>query len=406
MISVLQAQQIIDQQTGALLSGAVPLGQAHGRVLREPVASSEDLPPFDRSAMDGYAVLADDPTEEFEVVDEIRAGMALDRQLQPGQAIRIFTGARLPGPGLKVIMQEHVETRAGRMRLRQRTAASNVRLRGEDARAGEVLLEPGTTLDATAVALLASVGKVSLLVSKQPRILHLTTGDEIVPPEQTPAEGQIRNSNASLISALCREHGVDAVNHRHAGDDLPSLLQIVSEAKAETYDLVLISGGSGAGAYDFSAELFRHLGATIHFREVNVRPGKPLIFGSSAAQIIFGLPGNALSHFVCFHLFVRRALDRLLARPAQGAMRGFLAEKMPDTLNARETWWPAQASLRDGRLECRALPWKSSGDITRLPAANALIQVPSSTSHLAAGTMIELLLTESVIPSLSRDQFS
>jgi molybdopterin molybdotransferase len=280
----------------------------------------------------------------------------------------------------------------------KRTSASNVRLRGEDSKAGVVLLTPGITLDATAVALLASVGKTSVLVSKQPRILHLTTGDEIVSPEQTPKPGQIRNSNASLISALCREHGDDAVSHFHAGDNLPSLLKIFSDAKAETYDMVLISGGSGQGTYDFSAELFRHLGAAIHFREVNVRPGRPLIFGTTAqSQIVFGLPGNALSHFVCFHLFVRRVLDRLLTRPGSTATRGFLAESMSDTMNARETWWPAQASLKNGRLECRALPWKSSGDITRLPSANALIQVPASTSHLDAGTMVELLLTRNLI---------
>jgi molybdopterin molybdotransferase len=395
MISVLQAQELIDQHTSALATETLPLSAVHGRVLRELVASSEDLPPFDRSAMDGYAIRADDPADEFDVVAEIRAGQAIDWQLQPGQAIRIFTGARLPGQGLKVVMQEHVERSDRRIRLLKRTPASNVRRQGEDARAGEVLLEPGTALDATAVALLASVGKTFLLVSKQPRILHLTTGDEIVPPEQTPAPGQIRNSNAPLISALCREHGVDAVSHFHAGDDLTALLEILTKTKAETYDLVLISGGSGQGTYDFSAELFRHLGATIHFREVNVRPGKPLIYGTAPAQIIFGLPGNALSHFVCFHLFVRRALDRLLARPASTAMRGFLAEPMPDTLNARETWWPAQATLKKGRLECRALPWKSSGDITRLPAANALMNVPASTSHLAAGTMVDLLLTRS-----------
>ena len=394
MITVLQAQESIEKHTNPLSAETVSLGQAHGRVLREPVASTEDLPPFDRSAMDGYAVLENDPADEFAVIGEVRAGQSIDREIQPGQAVRIFTGARLPGSGLKVIMQEHVEARDGRIRLIKRIPVSNVRLRGEDARAGEVLLEPGTILDATAVALLASLGKTSPLVSRQPRILHLTTGDEIVPPEQMPASGQIRNSNAFLISALCREHGVDAVSHFHAGDDLPALLQIVSEAKAETYDLVLISGGSGGGDYDFSAEIFRHLGATIHFREVNVRPGKPLIFGTTAmGQVVFGLPGNALSHFVCFQLFVRRALDRLLARPSSTVMKAFLAALLPDTHNTRETWWPAQAGYKEGRLECRALPWKSSGDITRLPAANALIQVPASTLQLDAETMVELLST-------------
>ena len=217
MTRVTEAQELIRKHAAALAEEAVPLAKAHGRMLREPVASAEDVPAFDRSAMDGYAVLANDPAEELEVVAEIRAGQSLDRELQPGEAIRILTGARLPGPGLKVVMQEHVEARGTRIRLTKRTPAFNVRLRGEDARAGEVLLEPGALIDATAVALLASVGKATLLVSRQPRILHLTTGDEIVPPEKTPAMGQIRNSNASLIAGLCRENGAARIDHFHSG---------------------------------------------------------------------------------------------------------------------------------------------------------------------------------------------
>jgi molybdopterin molybdotransferase len=451
MITVLEAQKIIEHHSAPLGEESVALALAHGRILREPVASKDDIPGFDRSAMDGYAVRADDGAEEFEVVGEIRAGQTEDRQLKPGQAIRIFTGARLPGDGLKVVMQEHVEAREGRIRITKRTSNSNVRKRGEDAHAGEVLLEPGKRLDATAVALLASVGKTSIRVSRQPRILHLTTGDEIVPPEQTPESGQIRNSNASLIAGLCREQGVESITHVHAGDDWEKLLSVLTKAEPENYDMILISGGSGGGDYDFSAGLFKHLEATIHFREVNVRPGKPLIFGTAktirhpelvegsdsggkagqlelrqghtdplvsslsqeqsasgpstslrsaqddgalGAQIIFGLPGNALSHFVCFQLFVRPALDRMLARSVASPVSGVLFEAMVDTQNARETWWPARAGLKDGRLECRALPWKSSGDITRLPAANALIHVPASTSHFPAGTMVRLFLTQ------------
>lgn len=397
MISVMQAQQAIRQHAPVLPAESVSLAEAQGRILREPIVSPEDIPPFDRSAMDGYAIRVADAADEFAIVGEIRAGQAIDHQLQAGEAIRIFTGARLPGPDLKVVMQEHVGESEGRIRLLKRTPGSHVRMRGEDARAGEVLIEPGTALDATAMALLASIGKTSLLVSKRPRIFHLTTGDEIVSPEQTPAPGQIRNSNALLISSLCREHGVEVVNHFHAGDNLPALLRVISEAKPESYDVVLISGGSGQGDYDFSAELFSHLEASIHFREVNVRPGKPLIFGAARhgdfSQIIFGLPGNALSHFVCFQLFVRQALDHLLARPVSIPTPAFLSEPMSDTRNARETWWPAQAALREGRLECRALAWKSSGDITRLPASNALIYVPASTSQLDAGTMVEILFT-------------
>jgi molybdopterin molybdotransferase len=393
MIPVSHAQHLIDQHTPPLPSETVPLAQAHGRILRQAIASSEDLPPFDRSAMDGYALRRDDPATDFALVGEIRAGQSIDRTLQPGEAMRIFTGARLPGPGLTVVMQEHTEVHGSRLRILQRVPASHVRRQGEDARAGEVLLESGLALDATALALVASLGQVALQVSRPPRLLHLTTGDEIVPPEQTPRPGRIRNSNATLIAALCREQGLPAVTHQHAGDNWDALLDVLTQAQAETYDLVLISGGSGGGDYDFTADLFQHLGATIHFRAVNVRPGKPLIFGTTASQVIFGLPGNALSHFVCFHLFVRRALDRLLARPSLPPLQAFLVETMPETSNSRETWWPARASLNEGRLEARALPWKSSGDITRLPYANALLHVPASTSHLPVGTRVNLLST-------------
>jgi molybdopterin molybdotransferase len=393
MITVTEARETIARLVAPLPPESVALLQALGCVLREPVASAEDLPTFDRSAMDGYAVRADDAGDAFEVVGEIRAGQVLARVLLPGQALRIFTGAQLPGPGLKVIIQENTEAGDGKLRLVKRSDNTNVRLRGEDARAGEILLEPGSSLEAAALALLATIGKTSILVSRAPRILHLTTGDEVVPPEQTPGAGQIRNSNAPLIAALLAAQGVDRVEHFHAGDDLPAMIDLLNKANTAAYDLILISGGSGPGSYDFSAELFRHLGATIHFREINVRPGKPLIFGTSAAQTVFGLPGNALSHFVCFHLFVRVALDRLLARPLTGTVFGFLAEPMTDTANARETWWPARASLADGRLEWRALPWKSSGDITRLPAANSLIRVPSSTPGLAKESIVEVLLT-------------
>ena len=186
MTSVAKAQEMIEQHTATLPAESLPLAALQGRILREPVAAAEDMPAFDRSAMDGYAIRADDPATDFAIVAEIRAGDALDRELQAGQTIRIFTGARLPGAGLRVVMQEHVEAQGNRMRITKHIPATNIRRRGEDARAGEVLLQPGTTLDATAIALLASIGKTSALVSAQPRILHLTTGDEIIAPDQIP----------------------------------------------------------------------------------------------------------------------------------------------------------------------------------------------------------------------------
>ena len=393
LISVANAQATITQRISPLAAETVTIASAHGRVLREPVATMEDLPPFDRSAMDGYAIRMDDTAKQFEVVREIRAGQSINITLRPGQAVRILTGGRLPGPGLKVIMQEDVDIMGERLLITKTSPASHVRKRGEDAHAGEILVWPGTILDATSLAVLASVGKNAPLVSTLPRILHLTTGDEIVSPDQTPNEGQIRNSNATLIAGLCREQGVDAPTHLHVGDDAVEMVRVLREAQPENFDLVLISGGSGSGTYDFSADLFATLRATILFRSVNVRPGKPLIFGTSAKQAVFGLPGNALSHFVCFHLFVRPALCRLLDLPSPVTTSSHLSEELPDAMNARETWWPARAQIDNGRVTCVPLPWKSSGDITRLPAANALLRVPASTSRLDKGSIVELLFT-------------
>jgi molybdopterin molybdotransferase len=393
MISVAEARDTIRRHAAPLSVETVPLDRAHGRILREPVATSEDVPPFDRSAMDGYAILADDPADEWHVVGEIRAGDATAPPFGPGEALRIFTGARLPAPGLKVVMQEDVVANPPRIRLLRRSDGNHVRRQGEDARAGEILLQPGTRLDATGVALLASVGKTAVPVSRSPRVFHLTTGDEIVDPGQPLAPGQIRNSNGPLIAALCREWGAGEVTHLHARDDLPAMIDLLAGVDIKAHDLILISGGSGGGKYDFTGELLRHLGVEIHFRQVDVRPGKPLLFGTSPAQLVFGLPGNALSHFVCFHLFVRTALKGLLGRSGAPETSVILAEPMLGTGNSRETWWPARTEFHEGRVEVRAVQWKSSGDITRLPGADALIQIPAGTPQLSTGAGVGYLST-------------
>ncbi len=393
MIPVAQARSEIRRRALPLPAEIVPLLEARGRILREPAAAAEDMPPFDRSAMDGYAVRADESAIELEIIGEVRAGGTADFDVQPGMAVRIFTGARLPAPGLKVVMQEDVVAEGKRIRLIRSSGDSHIRRRGEDARAGEALIRPGIALAAAALALLASIGKAAVKVSRAPRVFHLTTGDEIVPPDQPLGPGQIRNSNAFLIGALCREWGAGAVTHRHAPDKMETMIGELAEFGAATHDLVLISGGSGAGKYDFTAELFRHLGAEICFRQVDVRPGKPLIFGASPGQLVFGLPGNAMSHYVCFHLFVRLALERLIERDESVLAEAVLAESLEDLSNSRETYWPARLVVDKGLIKVQPLPWKSSGDITRLPGTEALFRVLAKTPRLPAGARVAYLPT-------------
>jgi molybdopterin molybdotransferase len=177
----------------------VILADAAGRVLREPVRAPEDQPPFDRSSLDGLAVRLDHQGAQFRVVDEIRAGDWMPRALQPGKTVRIATGAALPCDGLQVVMKEDARVEAGQLTVVQRDDERNIRFRGEDAPAGAVLVEGGSILQPGALALLASVGCTRPLVTQPPRVLHLATGNEIVPPERTPEGGQIRDSNPTLV---------------------------------------------------------------------------------------------------------------------------------------------------------------------------------------------------------------
>jgi len=393
MIPVDDARSALLQHPSILAAKPVPLAAACGRVLREAVAAPHDLPAFDRSAFDGYAINVGDASPDFEIIAELRAGDADQLTVGIGQAVRIFTGARLPAPGLRVVMQEEAGFQGERVILPPGGGAANIRRQGEDARAGEVLLQPGTVLNAAAVALLATLGKTTPLVSRLPRILHVTTGDEIVPAGQTPASGQIRDSNGPLIAALLAEQGIPAPHHLHLPDDPAAVRQAALEAKKGEADLVLVSGGSGPGSHDLSPLFFEHLGCPVRFRNVNVRPGKPILFGADGVRSAFGLPGNPLSHFVCFHLFVRPLLRHLQGLAPESFLTGVTAREMPSLANARETWVPSTSTWEEGRVKLTPLRWQSSGDITRLPAANALMRIPAETPSLASGALVEFLFT-------------
>lgn len=371
----------------------VPLTAAAGRVLREPVRAPEDQPPFDRSAVDGYAVRLNDPGPQFRVVDEIRAGDWKPRLLQRGEAIRIATGGALPGDGLQVVMQEDVRTAGDTITLLRRDADPNLRRRGEDARAGTVLLAPGTVLTPGALALLASVGWITPAVTRLPRVRHVATGNEIVPPDQTPAPGQIRDSNSTLVRAFLASWGLAPEQLRVGEDDWLSRPEICPP-DAEP-DLLLISGGASVGAHDSTRRWLEAAGFTLHVTRTTARPGKPLLVAQRGRTLAFGLPGNPLAHFVCLHLYVRSALEAWSGRAQRTTFApGVLAADLAGEAHARETFWPARWHLQDGAAMLTPLRWRSSGDLTPLAAANALLRVPPGAAGLKRGDRVEFLRTE------------
>jgi molybdopterin molybdotransferase len=367
-----------------------PLAEAFGRVLREKVCASEDLPTTDRSTRDGYAILADDASETFFVVDTLHAADWKPRQLKPGEAVRIATGAALPCDGLRVVMQENVKRNDNQIRILRRENSTNIRLRGEDVRQDQPLVEAGTRLNAGAQAILATVGRVNPLVSPRLRVVHFTTGDEIVPPDQTPKPGQVRDSNSILIRGLLQSFPCD-VEQAHLPEDFERAKAEMEDwkLKIENADLLLVSGGASVGEKDFTRPLLEWLGFEIVFSQVNMRPGRPLIFGQNGPRIAFGLPGNPLSHFVCFHLFVAAALAKLAGEEPKKFLRGRLAGKLADAACPRETLWPA----RFDPAGLHPLAWTSSGDVTCLTETNALIRVPANRDALEAGEEVEFLPT-------------
>jgi molybdopterin molybdotransferase len=367
-----------------------PLAEAYGRVLRETVCAPEDLPPFDRSARDGYAILSTDKAEHFTIVDTLHAADWKPRSLQFGQAVRVATGTTLPCGNLRVVMQEHVSRDGDRITVLKKDDVSNIRLRGEDVKAGQPLVKTGVRLNAGALALLATAGCAQPLVSPRPRVAHFTTGDELVPTHQTPEPGQIRDSNSILIRGLLEGIPCD-LEQAHLPEDFETAWRQLNPGHLAETDLILISGGASVGDKDFTCPLLERLGFEIVFTQVNVRPGKPLIFGIDGARVAFGLPGNPLSHFVCFHFAVALALARLAGGSVPTFLRAALAAKLDDKPCPRETLWPAHFEWNTGAPRLRPLVWASSGDLTCLPEANALICLPPNQGSLATGAVVDFL---------------
>jgi len=394
-IEVADVWRLLDERVLALGPERLPLAQAVGRYLAEEIKNDANQPPFDRSAMDGYAFIPASGPATFHIVGTVKAGEVAVRTLQPGDALRIFTGAALPIPGMAVLMQEEARVEGEWLHVNRRIEpGENVRAQGSDARQGEVLLAAKSFLGPVELALLASVGAVQPLVGPAPRVAHATTGDEIVSPAVTPGPGQIRNSNQVLIRALL-EGLMPATNiqQEHWGDDPVGAAARLAAEPFASADVVLISGGASVGDHDYAARILERAGYELPIRKINSRPGRPLIVGFRGKQIAFGLPGNPVSHFVCYHLFVHHALRLLRGLKRTNSQPLALLEPLRDCANRRPTYWPAKLELDAAtRLPAvRPLQWNNSGHLAGLVGAQALFCVPANTKELPAGSRVDTL---------------
>jgi molybdopterin molybdotransferase len=281
-------------------------------------------------------------------------------------------------------MLEDTVSEADRVLIRVAPTRKHVRLRGSHAKSGDVLLPEGAVVNAGAVALLASVGAPEPLVSAEVRVAHLVTGSELVPANSEPPPGFIRDSNSPLVAALLAEARANRTFHRHVSE---SVKEAVAALENVDVDLLLISGGASVGAYDGTAEILTQLGFVVHCSKVRSRPGKPLIFATRDACAALGLPGNPLSHFVCFHLFVRRAIDVMSSSSPQRTIFVRI-EGEPPQPDPRETWWPAKVRAEEAQLVAKAIPWKDSSDLTGLAPANALLRIGAGATNGLVGALL------------------
>lgn len=375
----------------------VPLAAALDRILREPARADLDSPPFDASAMDGYALNGgarppdgldrsiETPTRPeavfplFRLIGESAAGAAFPGTVGPGECVRIFTGAPVPAGADRVVKQEDTTRDGPNVRITNiGPAGTFIRRRGENRRAGDTVVPAGARLGPPELAALASVGVVQPLVTRRPRVAHVVTGNELVPPDRTPAGAQIRDTNSALVAALVARHGGELAAHAHLRDDLATAPAALAALPA--HDVLLISGGAGAGDHDFARPALTALGYTLHFQQINLRPGKPLVFASKGERLAFVLPGNPVSHWVTFQLFVAPLLQTLATGRDAAPLRrrGRLAPNTPrPPPDARQTIWPARVTIEDGEPRVTLLPLASSGDTSGLVGANALVPLPS-----------------------------
>jgi molybdopterin molybdotransferase len=378
----------------------VPLAGALGRVLAAPIRSDQEMPPFPRSTRDGFACRARDASAGrlLKVAGSIRAGDRPAGPLPRGAAWEIMTGAAVPAGADAIVMLEHVEQADGKVRLaagRKIEAGENVVAAGAEARAGDEIVRAGTRLGAAQVAAAAACGFAVLEVFARPRVAILTTGDELVAVEATPAPGQIRNSNAPMLAALVNEAGGDAWILPAARDDAKAIAAALRRTLRA--DLVLISGGVSAGKFDLVEPVLERLGARFFFTGVRIQPGKPLVFGELAREKsplrFFGLPGNPISSAATFLLFAAPVLAALGGR--REPLPQFAAARAAKVIKGKPGLTRFVPSFRrsgKGELqEVTPVGTQGSGDLAAFARADCFTVVPEGTERLTVGETVRIL---------------
>jgi molybdopterin molybdotransferase len=403
MLSVSEARERILAKFQTTTTEIISLIASSGRVLAVDISATHELPSFDNSSMDGFAIRAEDTNGSrltLSVVADIPAGIKPNLTLTNGQAARIMTGAQMPEGADAVIPVEDTDfhsREAGTVAPktvsfeRKVNAGENVRPRGMDLKAGQVVLKKGRTLQPQDLGLLASLGFPVVEVFKKPRVALLSSGNELIEVDQPLEEGRIHDSNSYMLAALIESSGAEVLQLGVAKDTRDSVNALFEKAVNENVDLILSSAGVSVGAFDYIKEVIESQGS-MDFWRVNMRPGKPLAFGEYRGVNFIGLPGNPVSAFAGFEVFVRDVLNKLSGRSDGSRLRIKVrcAEKLES--DGRESYLRATLKEENGTLVASLTGHQGSGNLLSLVQADALLIIPAGVKCVPAGQEVEVML--------------
>lgn len=399
-IQVAEAVQLVITHSKSVGTERVPLKQAYGRILAEPIIAKHDVPPFDRSPYDGFAIRAEDTGGAsgenripFTVIGEIGAGHVAEKEIRKGEAYRIMTGAQIPTNADAVVMLEQTVEQEDAFTLRKPfTAGENISFRGEDAKDGEQLIESGAFIHPGTIALLATFGYAEVEVAKRPVVGILSTGTELLRVDEALEPGKIRNSNGPMIAAQLARMGIEYKSYGMLVDDLDACTEMVKKALLET-DVLITTGGVSVGDYDYLPAIYERLGAQVLFNKVAMRPGSVTTVAELGNKLLFGLSGNPSACFTGFELFTRPAILQMMGaeNPYMPRMKAKLGEDFtkpnPFTRFVRAVW-----EMTEGGPVASPAGFNKSSAVSSIARGNCILVLPSGTRGYTKGMEVDVLL--------------
>ncbi|PID23655.1 gephyrin-like molybdotransferase Glp [Sporosarcina sp. P7] len=399
-IQVSEAVGRVMKNVHKLGTEVLPLEDTYGRVLAEPIVAKHDVPPFDRSPYDGFAIRAEDSTgasgndrKAFRVIGEIGAGHVADRPIELGESFRIMTGALIPEHADAVVMLEQtVENDSGFTLRKPFEAGENISRQGEDAKQGETLIEAGTIIHPGTIALLATFGYAQVRVAKRPIAGVLSTGTELLNVTDELEPGKIRNSNGPMIRAQLTRMGIEYTSYGMMEDNLDACTEIVEKALQET-DLLITTGGVSVGDYDYLPMIYERLGAEVLFNKVAMRPGSVTTVAVLGDKLLFGLSGNPSACFTGFELFARPAIYSMMGCTApympriQAVLGDDFKKANPFTRFVRASW-----SMTNEGIIATPAGFNKSSAVSSIARGNCIIVLPSGTRGYEKGMVVDALL--------------